>query len=114
MHELSVTQNLLEITLRQANLAGAKRITDIYLIIGQLSSIVDESVQFYWDIIARNTIAEDATLHFKRVPTQMICLDCQKEYSPTDNDFSCPNCHGTKVRVISGDEFLIEAIDVET
>ncbi len=114
MHELSVTQNLLEISLRHATSAGAKRIINIYLVIGQLSSIVDESVQFYWDIIAKDTIAEGANLHFKRVPAQMLCLDCQKRYSPNDCDFRCPNCKGTKIKVVSGDEFMVEAIDIET
>ena len=47
MHELPVTESILEIALRHAQEAGARRITDLYLIIGQLSTIVDDSIQFY-------------------------------------------------------------------
>ncbi|MCB9457970.1 MAG: hydrogenase maturation nickel metallochaperone HypA, partial [Anaerolineaceae bacterium] len=56
MHELSVTQSILEIALRYGNQNGAKHITHLYLVIGDLSSIVDDSVQFYWDIISRGTM----------------------------------------------------------
>ncbi|MCJ7724498.1 MAG: hydrogenase maturation nickel metallochaperone HypA, partial [Anaerolineales bacterium] len=67
MHELSVTQSVLEIALRHARQNNARRITDLYLVIGELASIVDDSVQFYWDMISKDTIAEGARLHFKRL-----------------------------------------------
>ncbi len=57
MHEMSVTQSLLEIALRHAEQADAQRITRLNLIIGELASVVDNSVQFYWDIISKETIA---------------------------------------------------------
>ena len=112
MHELSVTQSILEIALRHAGEAGAKRITDIYLVIGELSTNVDESVQFYWDMIAKGTIAEGAELHFERVAARMRCLDCNQEYSPSE-DLFCPACQSGRIMVIAGDEFRLDAIDVE-
>jgi hydrogenase nickel incorporation protein HypA/HybF len=114
MHELTITESLLEIALRHANNADANRVTDLYLVIGQLSSIVDESVQFYWDIIGEGTIAEGAKLHFERIPTEIECLDCQQHYSPTDNQLACPNCESIKIKIIKGEEFFLEAINVET
>jgi hydrogenase nickel incorporation protein HypA/HybF len=113
MHELSVTESILEIALRHANQSSAKRITNLYLVIGQLASIVDDSVQFYWDIISKDTIAEGATLHFKRLPAQLICLDCKQQYNPRSDNFGCPNCKSDHVKIVSGDEFFMEAIDIE-
>jgi hydrogenase nickel incorporation protein HypA/HybF len=114
MHELSVTESVLEIALRHGRAAQASRITDLYLVIGQLSSLVDDSVQFYWDIIAHGTMAQEAKLHFKRVQAELQCLECNQRYSPGPADMACVACASTRVRVVAGDEFYIEAIEIET
>jgi hydrogenase nickel incorporation protein HypA/HybF len=113
MHELSVTENLLEITLRHASSAGANRVTDLNLVIGELSSIIDDSVQFYWDIISEKTIAVGAKLHFIRVPIELECQDCGNRYNPAESDFACPNCQGERVLVVAGEEFYLDSISVE-
>lgn len=113
MHELPITESILEIALRHAEKARATRITDIHLVIGQLSSIVDESVAFYWDIVSKDTIAEGAELHFRRIQTQMFCLDCNQRYNPGNEDLACPHCKSAKVKVVAGEEFSLEAIEVD-
>jgi hydrogenase nickel incorporation protein HypA/HybF len=113
MHELSVTESILEISLRHAGEAKARRITNLYLVIGQLASIVDDSVQFYWDIISKGTIAEGAALHFKRLPAKFQCRDCSMQFTPSGDSFACPDCGSNQIKVIAGDEFFMEAIDVE-
>jgi hydrogenase nickel incorporation protein HypA/HybF len=112
MHELSITQSILEIALRHAEQAGASQISLVNLTIGQLSSIVDDSVQFYWDIISKGTIAEGARLVFKRVPTELLCLDCAQRYEPGADEFTCPNCGSARIKVVAGTEFYLESIDV--
>ena len=94
---------LRHIALRHARSAQAKRVTDVYLVIGQLSSIVDDSVQFYWEIISKGTLAEGSRLHFERILTRLNCLDCNHQYSPSEADFSCPACESIRVKVIAGD-----------
>ncbi len=113
MHELPVTQSILEIALRHAEAAGAKRIVQLNLVIGQFSSIVDDSVQFYWDIISRGTIAEGARLHFERTPGQLRCTACGHVFSINGEDYVCPVCGDTQVMVVSGDDFRLDSIEVE-
>ncbi len=110
MHELAITQNVLDITL---NHAEGRRVTDIYLVIGQLSSFVDESVQFFWDFISQGTPAEKARLHFRREPAVMRCQTCGSS-APLNSSFTCPACGSEAVTVEAGEEFYIEAIEVET
>ena len=114
MHELTITESLLEIALKHAKTANASRITDLYLVIGQLASIVDESVQFYWDIIAEGTIAEGAKLHFELKPTEILCLDCGHNYFPSAGQMACPECDSITIRIVSGEQFFLEAIDVDS
>jgi hydrogenase nickel incorporation protein HypA/HybF len=82
-------------------------------VIGQLSSIVDDSIKFYWEMIAKDTIAQSADLHFKRLPTRLACLDCGREYEPLGTELLCPNCQSMRIKILSGEEFYIEAIDIE-
>jgi len=114
MHELSVTESIMEIASRHGKQAGASRVTQIYIVIGRLSSIVDDSVQFYWDIISKDSICEGAKLHFDRIPARLLCLDCGKEYV-LDTDLSpCPKCESPRVKVLTGEEFRLDSIEIET
>lgn len=114
MHELPVTESILEITLRHAAHAGGTKVAHIYLVLGELSSIVDDSVQFYWDFVSKDTLAEGAQLHFRRIPAEMRCRDCGLAYEPRKKGLMCPGCGSTNVRVVAGEEFYVEAIDVLT
>jgi len=113
MHELAITQSLLSIALEHASRAGAKRITRINLVIGDISSIVDDCVQFYFDFISKDTIAEGATLSFKRVSPRFRCYTCGEEFAK-EADFTCPSCGALGGEVVAGREFFIESIEVET
>lgn len=113
MHELAVTESVLEIALRYAKQANATQVTDIFLVIGKLSSIVDDSVKFYWNMIAEDTICQNANLHFKRIPARLRCLDCQFEFEVEEALSPCPLCSGFHLNVIGGEEFYVESIIVE-
>jgi hydrogenase nickel incorporation protein HypA/HybF len=113
MHELPVTESLLEIALRHARKAGAERITRLNIVIGQLSSIVDESIQFYWDIVSKDTMAEGAELHFERVDGTLRCLTCDHTFPLDHRDFTCPACGGGQVIAAGGDDFRLDSIEIE-
>lgn len=51
MHELAITQQILEFTLRTARERGAKRVTAIRLRLGPFSGIVPECIQIYLDVL---------------------------------------------------------------
>ncbi|NPV57100.1 MAG: hydrogenase maturation nickel metallochaperone HypA [Anaerolineae bacterium] len=113
MHELSVTESILEIASRHAKQAEAIKVTDIHIVLGRLSSIVDDSVQFYWDIISENTLCSGAKLHFKRIPAMLLCLNCQYEYQLEGELMPCPKCGSPQVKVTTGEEFWLDSIEIE-
>lgn len=114
MHELPVTESILEVTLRHAKAHNAKRVTDIYLVLGDWSTIIDDSIQFHWDLLSEGTLAVGARLHFERIPVELFCLNCSHSYSPTEKEFICPKCESVRVKVVKGDEFNIDSIEIET
>ena len=111
MHELAVTQSILDIALRYAD--GTSRITQLNLVVGDLASVVDDSVQFYWDIVSKGTAAEGATLHFRRIKTRFQCSACEQGFEPDGRLFECPHCGGEQVVLVAGKEFRLESIEVE-
>jgi hydrogenase nickel incorporation protein HypA/HybF len=104
----------LQLALEHAERASAVRINAIDLLIGDLSSIIDDSVAFHWDIISRDTIAEGAELRFNRVQAKVYCQDCDEEYSLKDNLLLCPVCGSNHITPTAGTEFLLQSIEVET
>ena len=114
MHELPVTESILAIALESAENAGATRIRSVELAIGDLSSFVDESVQFYFDQLSRGTLAEGATLVFQRIPATCTCADCGAAQFVTPPLLPvCPACASPNIRIEGGREFQITGIDVE-
>ncbi|MGQ9588714.1 MAG: hydrogenase maturation nickel metallochaperone HypA [Planctomycetota bacterium] len=113
MHELAVTQSLLETALRHARREGAVRVTRLRLVLGDLSTFVDESVRFYWNIVSKDTLCEGAELEFRRTPARFSCRSCGTEYAARGELAPCPRCGGEDVRVAGGDEFHLESMDIE-
>ena len=113
MHELSVTESVLEIALNHAAKADAVRVTAVNLTIGQLSSIVDDSVQFYWDMITENTICAGSKLTFQRIPAVFRCSNCGFEYQLSSESTPCPKCGSYLNTLFSGEEFYVDSIEIE-
>lgn len=113
MHEYAVTQSIVEIAAREAEAAGAQKILEIRLVIGDLSSIIDESVSMYFDIISEGTLAQGAKLIFKRLPAKLICNMCGVEYEKPLRGLDCPSCGGEGRLIDAGKEFYIESLEVD-
>ena len=114
MHELPVTQAILDTALNAAQQAGGSRIVAIDLVIGELSGIVDDSVQFYFDILGQGTAAEGAALRFQRRPAQAVCLACGHGYDATPPLAPfCPTCGSPSVQVTGGRELFVESIEID-
>jgi hydrogenase nickel incorporation protein HypA/HybF len=113
MHEFSITESLLNLALEKAGQAGANKITRINLVIGEMSGVVDDCVQFYFEALSRDTIASGAELAFDVRPTKLRCHRCQADFLPRDNDWSCPGCRDMAFDIVSGRECYMESIEVE-
>jgi len=113
MHELSVVESLLAVAVESAEKAEAKRILKIYVVVGDLSGVVDESVNFYFTFLSEKTIAAGATIVFIHKQARLRCRTCEAIFSPEKLDFNCPNCRDQQVDIIGGRELYIDRLEVE-
>ncbi len=103
----------MSIALEQAKAVQATKITKINLVIGELSGIVDECVEFYFGLLSKDTIAAEASLSFERPPTKLRCRNCATTFSPDDLNWVCPSCREQKIEIISGRECFVSSIEVD-
>lgn len=114
MHELAITQHILDIAVRQAAHHGARTLTALTLVVGDLTGYVPDSMQFYFDLLSQGTIAQNAALHIKRVPTRVRCHVCNTEFAPEVGVlWVCPACQALGGEVLSGKELFIESIEID-
>ncbi len=61
MHEVGIMQSALDIAEQQAQAAGATKIHEIRLRIGQMSGVVPEALQHAFTVLKDGTMAEEAS-----------------------------------------------------
>jgi hydrogenase nickel incorporation protein HypA/HybF len=113
MHELGVTENIVSITLAKADEAQASKVFKVNLVIGELSGFVADCIEFYFETLSKDTIAQGAALHFETVPAELRCRNCSAVFRPQDTVWSCPKCGSQGVEISKGRELYIESVEVE-
>ena len=112
MHELSLTESVVEIALDEMRKAGARRIARITLGIGRLSAVEPESMRFCFAAVAAGTPAEGAILAIEPVAGAGWCPDCARTVALAERFGPCPECGGYRVRMTAGDEMKIRELEV--
>jgi hydrogenase nickel incorporation protein HypA/HybF len=109
MHEAAVTEALLGQVVAEAEKHGAKNVSRVRVLLGEGGSVVPECVQFYFDEMKKGTAASGAELEFRRVPVRIRCPKCGAEFGGVEDMCAC-NAGG---EVVSGQELVLESIDIE-
>ena len=112
MHEASLAENILKIAQDVAAENHAEKISAIGLKLGDMAGVEIDALNFSFDVMKKNTIAENATLKINRVPIQAQCNKCGKIFTVEYYNFFCPECDGILI-LKSGRELLVEFVDCE-
>ena len=110
MHEMSITQGIIEIC---ENYAGGRRVLCVDVEIGELSSVVPDAVEFCFEACSQGTLLEGARINIIRIPGSGQCLDCGAHTPLTALFGACQHCGGYRVTVVSGEEMRVREIEVD-
>lgn len=113
MHEMSIVESFLQVALEHGEKAGASKIVSINLVIGELTGVVQESVEFYFRFLSKETIAAGAVIHFNQVNTRLRCRNCDTLFYPEKHNYRCPSCNEQRVDIVAGKELHVESIEIE-
>ncbi len=110
MHELSITQRVVEIC--QGHAAG-RRVKEVVLEIGALSGVVPEAVEFCFEACSQGTLLEGASLSIERVEGHGCCAGCGAGFPVHAYYEPCPSCGGYGVTITAGEELRVKELEVE-
>ena len=113
MHELAITQSILDISKKAADEHGATKVKSVRIMLGEYSGVVPQCIQYYFDVISKDTIAEGAVLDIQRLPVIIRCHACGQESRIDRLHVACPLCGSTDLKLLQGREFYIESLEVE-
>ncbi len=109
MHELSIGSAVVDTAVKHA---AGRRVSLVSVRLGHLRQVVPDSLSFYFDLIARDTVCEGARLEWEIVPARLRCEPCAHVWDVTEPAFRCPRCDGARVVVLSGEELEVASIEV--
>ena len=113
MHEMSLCESVLQIVEEEAARQNFNKVKWLQLEIGTLAGVEIEAMRFCFDVVARNSVLEGATLDIVQPGGEAWCMHCAKTIQVRERYQPCPECGGYQLQVTGGDEMRIKELEVE-
>lgn len=111
MHELALSQSIVELLAELAAREGLRTVTRVVLEVGEAAGVECEALRFCFDAVTRRTLAEGAELCIEQPPARGRCGGCGREFSMTRGLAPCPHCGAWGARLVSGRELRLQAFE---
>lgn len=108
MHELSITQSIVESV---ADHARGRKVSRVTLEIGKCAGVTIDAVRFCFDLAAEGTSLEGATLEIREIEARARCGRCGKEFLKVALYTPCP-CGASDFTLVSGEELTIKQYEL--
>ncbi len=122
MHEFAFAYDIFKVAEATATKYNAKRITEVYLEIGELTLIVPHLLKQSFIMATKGSIAEGAELKIEIIPGKIRCRECNKISTVTLNEeaqltglqlFQCKFCHSKNTEIIDGKKANVKNIKIQ-
>lgn len=112
MHELAVCQALVQQLEEVSAANGGGRVELVRLRIGPLSGVEAELLRHAFPVASAGTVAAGAELAIESAAVTVQCNECGARSEVAPNRILCGACNAYRVRMISGDEMLLESVEL--
>lgn len=114
MHELSIVHGVITAVSEAAASAQAHKVKSVTLRVGALAGVVEDALQFSFEIATKDTLLDGASLVVHRLPVIIHCTTCEDQRElPGIQSFRCPTCHTPSADIRQGRELEIESVEIE-
>lgn len=113
MHELSLSESVLQILEDGARTEGYTRVLTVWLEVGELAAVDPQAMRFTFDAVSAGTLAQDARLEIVAVPGRARCKPCAAEVDVSSRFDACPRCGSHALQLIAGQELRVKELEVE-
>jgi hydrogenase nickel incorporation protein HypA/HybF len=114
MHEFSVASALLKQVAELAVREGAERITQVRVSVGEFSGVEPELLRLAFEQLIPGSPADGAQVMIEPVSLQAGCRRCETTFAVASFRFQCPECGSPDVRIVQGEELILESVTLET
>ena len=90
----------------------ARGVERIVLQIGPLSGVEAHLLKQAFPLASAGSVAERSVLEIKMQAIEVECLQCGQRSEAKANRLVCAACGDWKTRLISGDEMLLESVEL--
>lgn len=114
MHEFSICQTIVEIVLKELRKAGMERVRlkSVKIAVGKYHQIVPENLTFAYEVLTKDTPAENSLLEIEILPILVQCKSCNRKGEIVPPLYRCETCSSGDVEVVGGKELLLESLEV--
>jgi hydrogenase nickel incorporation protein HypA/HybF len=112
MHEMSLCESILGILKEQAEKQAFSKVDRVCLEVGPLAGVETDALRFGFDVVMRDSIAEEARLEIVVPPAMAWCLPCGGNVPISERFDPCPKCGSHQLQVTSGEELRIKELEV--
>lgn len=109
VHELAITESIVEGVVERTD--GA-RVVHVVLEIGVLSGVAPDAIRFCFDVCARGTTLEGATLEIVCPRGHGTCRSCGETAEVADLASRCAACGSHDVAIQGGEELRVREVEV--
>lgn len=90
------------------------RVKEVRLKVGALAGVVEDSLQFCWELTVEGTPLQGSKLVVQAMPVVVHCARCGKDGELESlQSFHCPHCGESAAEVRQGRELEIDSIEID-